>query len=152
LAEAAAQRDYNPGMIPAAGGELPGPVERTCLEIAALERAAVFRRRRVSRAREHVQETDALLDLVEECRLRGSRLVPSNLWSAVVQRVGRVDLQARETLGINRDPGRVEDAIYTAQEVLLRRAMETRQPRLAPIIPLFPTDEGARAQGAGQGM
>jgi len=132
----------------AARHDQPGPVERTCLEIAEMQRAAVFRRRRVSRAREKVRETDALLDLVEECRLRGSRLVPSNLWSAVVARVGAVDHDARETLGINRDPNRVEDALYSAQEVLLRHAVQARRPVLAPIIPLFPARH-RRAKGPG---
>jgi hypothetical protein len=119
-------------------GDEPGPMERTCLEIAAVQREARFRRRRVSQVRERVRETDALLDLVEDCRVRGLRLVPSNLWSAVVQRVGPVHREARESLGINRDPARVEDAIYAAQEVLLQRAVESRRPQLAPIIPLFP--------------
>lgn len=126
-------------------------MERTCLEIAAIRRAATFRRRKVSRARERVRETDALLDLVEECRLEGSRLVPSNLWSAVVQRVGAVDREARETLGINRDPGRVEEALYSAQEVLLQRAAEARRPALAPIIPLFPSGRTAPLKDAGRG-
>ncbi len=123
-------------------------MERTCLEIAAIQRAAVFRRRKVTRVRERVRETDALLDLVEECRLAGSRLVPSNLWSAVVQRVGAVDREARETLGINRDPGRVEEALYAAQEVLLHRSVEARRPALAPVIPLFPSLRKARIGGA----
>ncbi len=125
-------------------------MERTCLEIAAIRRAAVFQRHKVSRARERVRETDALLDLVEDCRLRGSPLVPSNLWSAVVQRVGAVDREARDVLGINRDPERVEEAIYSAQEVLLRRAVESRRPQLAPIIP-FPSARVVRERGSGRG-
>lgn len=135
-------------MLNAAPLDDRGPLERTCLEIAALERAAMFQRRRLSRVRERVRETDALLDMVEECRVQGRRLVPSNLWSAVVHRVSSVDPEAREELGINRDPDRVEDAIYSAQEVLLRRSAEARQPRLAPIIPLFPK-RGMRQRGAG---
>lgn len=108
------------------------------MEIAAIQRAAVFRRARASRVRARVRETDALLDLVEQCRMQGFPLVPSDLWGAVVRRVGAVDREAREELGINRDPDRVEDALYSAQEVLLRRAVESRRPALAPIIPLFP--------------
>jgi hypothetical protein len=134
----------------AVSGSDPGPMERTCLEIEAIRRAATFRRRRVSQTRERVRETDALLDLVEECRMQGLRLVPSNLWSAVVHRVGSVDRDARETLGINRDPGRVEDALYSAQEVLLRHAVESRRPSLAPVIPLFPQARRARVRGAGR--
>jgi len=136
-------------MLQAAPLDDRGPLERTCLEIAAVQRAAMFRRQRVSRARERVRETDALLDLVEECRVQGRRLVPSNLWSAVVHRVGAVDRDAREELGINRDPDRVEEALYSAQEVLLQRAFDARQPRLAPIIPLFPP-RGVRTRGVGR--
>lgn len=124
-------------MKAAAQSETPGPLQRTCLEIAALERAAAFRRSRVSRARLRVRETDGLLDLVEECRLRGWDLVPSQLWSAVVHSVGAVDRAARDELGINRDPDRVGDALFAAQETLLWNARESERRALAPIIPLF---------------
>jgi len=112
-----------------------------------MERAAAFRRQRVSRARLRVRETDALLDLVEECRLRGWRLVPSRLWGAVVRSVGAVDAAARDELGINRDPDRVGDALFTVQETLLSRARVGAQPALAPIIPLFPDPPGRTDAG-----
>ncbi|MBV9099709.1 MAG: hypothetical protein JOZ46_09175 [Candidatus Dormibacteraeota bacterium] len=115
----------------------PGPMERTCLEIARLERAAAFRRERVSRARQRVRESDALLDLVEECRLRDWRLIPSHLWSAVVRAVGSVDPGLRDELGINRDPEHVASVLFAAQELLLERLREHRLPVRAEIIPLF---------------
>jgi len=122
-------------------------MERTCLEIARAERVAAFRRTRVSRARRSVRESDSLLDLIEECRLRGWRLVPSSLWSAVVRAVGDVDSDLRDELGINRDPDHVADVVFSAQEVLLARVRTAEQPALAPIIQLFPETERAAAAG-----
>jgi hypothetical protein len=113
-------------------------MERTCLEIARAERAAAFRRSRVTRARQRVRESDVLLDLIEECRMRDWQLVPSSLWSAVVRAVGDVDPELRDELGINRQPGHVADVLFTAQEALLARVRDQRQPALAPIIQLFP--------------
>lgn len=110
---------------------------RTRAEIAFAERVAAFRRSRVSRARRRVHESDALLDLVEECRLRGYALVPASLWGAVVRTVGQVDPELRDELGIDRDPEHVADVLFAAQEKLLERVRASRTPELAPIIPLF---------------
>lgn len=112
-------------------------MERTRAEIAFAERVAAFRRSRVSRARRRVQESDALLDLVEECRMRGLALVPASLWGAVVRTVGQVDPELRDELGIDRDPEHVADVLFAAQEKLLDRVRASRTPELAPIIPLF---------------
>ena len=128
---------YNPLVIAAASSAHPGPMERTRLEIARAERLAAFRRERVSRARQRVNESDELLDLLEECRLRDRRLVPSPLWAAVVRVVSAVDPELRDELGINRDPDHVADVLFAAQETLLERVREQRRPMLAPIIPLF---------------
>ena len=120
----------------------PGPVERTRMEIARAERIAAFRRERISKARLRVRESDELLDLIEECRLRDWRLVPSTLWAAVVRAVGAVDPELREELGINRNPEHVADILFAAQETLLRRIRAERRPMLAPIIPLFRDQPG----------
>jgi hypothetical protein len=112
-------------------------MERTCLEIARIERAAAFRRERISRTRLRVREADTLIDLIEECRVRDFRLIPPTLWSAVVRAVGAVDSDLRDRLGIDRDPDHVADVLFDAQEILLMRSLESRRPRLAPIIPLF---------------
>ena len=114
-----------------------GPLERTRAEIAYAERAAAFRRSRISRARLRVRQSDALLDLVEECRIREFRLVPHSLWGAVVRAVGQVDAELRDELGINRDPEHVADVLFAAQERLLDRMRVSQRPELAPIIPLF---------------
>lgn len=112
-------------------------MERTCLEIARAERVAAFRRERVTRARQRVRESDALLDLIEQCRMKDWRLVPSPLWSAVVRAVGAVDSRLRDELGINRAPDHVADVLFSAQETLLARAREHGQPQRARIIQLF---------------
>jgi hypothetical protein len=122
-------------------------MERTCLEIARIERESAFRRERISRTRLRVREADVLIDLIEECRLRSFRLIPPVLWSAVVRAVGAVDAELRDRLGIDRDPDHVADILFEAQEVLLLRSRESRRPRLAPIIPLF----GARDRTAATG-
>ncbi|MFN2582153.1 MAG: hypothetical protein ABR498_05370 [Candidatus Dormibacteria bacterium] len=124
-------------MISPAPVDGTGPMERTRREIAHAERVAAFRRSRLSRARRRVLESDALLDLIEECRLREWRLIPSQLWAAVVRSVGDVDARLRDELGINRDPEHVADVLFAAQELLLERVRATQEPALAPIIPLF---------------
>ena len=112
-------------------------MERTRREIARVERVAAFRRARVTRARQRVREADALLELIEECRLQDWRLVPSPLWVAVVRAVGAVDPELRDELGINRNPDHVADVLFTAQETLLARVRDERAPVLGRIIPLF---------------
>lgn len=121
-----------------------GPMERTRAEIARAERFAAFRRSRISSARLRVRESDALLDLVEECRLREYPLVPATLWGAVVRAVRAVDPELRDELGIDRTPEHVADILFEAQERLLERLRSSRAPELAPIIPLF----GERVQAA----
>ena len=58
----------------------------------------------------------------------------------MVRAVGAVDPGLRDRLGIDREPDHVADILFEAQEVLLMRALESRRPRLAPIIPLFGGD------------
>jgi hypothetical protein len=116
----------------------PGPLARTRAELIHIERRAAFRRARLTRERMWLNESDTLLDLVEECRLRRISPLPVALWSAVVRLVGTVEPALRDELGINRDADHVCDVLFAAQEVLQERAHRARQPQLAPIIQLFP--------------
>lgn len=116
---------------------IPGPIERTVLELRRIDRDAVWRRPRVSRTRLMLRESDALIDLVERCRERGDRLLPTQLWSAVVRFVGALDARLRDELGINREPGHVADVVFAGQAMLLERACEERGPMTGRIIPLF---------------
>lgn len=114
-----------------------GPIERTVIELRRIDRDAVWRRPRVGRTRLLLRESDALIDLIERCRERGDRLLPTQLWSAVVRFVGGLDGALRDQLGINREPGHVSDVLFASQGLLLERAREERAPVTARIIPLF---------------
>lgn len=116
---------------------IPGPIERTVFELRRIDRDAVWRRPRVGRTRLLLRESDALIDLIERCRERGDRLLPTQLWSAVVRFVGPLDGALRDQLGINRGPGHVSDVLFASQGLLLERAREERAPVTARIIPLF---------------
>jgi hypothetical protein len=116
----------------------PGPLARTRQELVDIERRARFQRARQDRARLRLRESDALLDLVEECRLHDIRPLPPRLWGAVAQLVGSVEPELRDELGIRRDADAVSDALFAAQERLQLAAHLTRRPRLAEIIQLFP--------------
>ena len=117
--------------------QLPGPLERTVLELRRIDRHAVWRRPRVSRTRLLLRESDALIDLIERCRERGDRLLPTQLWSAVVRFVGGLDSKLRDELGINRAPAHVSDVLFATQDLLLERSREERSPVTGRIIPLF---------------
>jgi hypothetical protein len=115
-----------------------GPLERTAIELEHLRRAAAFRRGRELLSQRRLRESDLLLDLVEECRLRGYPLIPGQVWAAVVRLVGSVHVDLRDQLGGDRHPEHVADVLFLAQEDLMARRVHDRQPRLAEIIPLFP--------------
>ena len=117
--------------------QFAGPIERTMFELRRIDRDAVWRRPRVGRTRLLLRESDALIDLLERCRERGDRLLPTQLWSAVVRFVGALDGELRDQLGINREPGHVSDVLFATQGLLLERAREERAPVTARIIPLF---------------
>jgi hypothetical protein len=116
----------------------PGPLAATRAELFEIECRARFRRERLARARLRLRESDALLDLVEECRLRDIRPLPPILWGAVVRLVGAVEPDLRDELGIDRRADHVSDVLFAAQELLQAEARQERRPQLAPIIPLFP--------------
>jgi len=116
----------------------PGPLAATRAELVDIERRARFRRERLARARLRLRESDALLDLVEECRVREIRPLPPVLWGAVARLVGAVEPELRDDLGIDRSADHVSDVLFSAQEILQAEARQELRPQLAPIIPLFP--------------
>ncbi|MGO8685708.1 MAG: hypothetical protein ACLQT7_00790 [Candidatus Dormibacteria bacterium] len=116
----------------------PGPLAATRAELVDIERRARFRRERLARARLRLRESDVLLDLVEECRVRDIRPLPPALWGAVARLVGAVEPDLRDDLGIDRGADHVSDVLFSAQEVLQAEARQELRPQLAPIIPLFP--------------
>ena len=116
----------------------PGPLATTRAELVDIERRARFRRERLAVARLRLRESDALLDLVEECRVRGIRPLPPVLWGAVARLIGAVEPALRDELGIDRSADHVSDLLFAAQELLQAEARQRLEPQLARIIPLFP--------------
>ena len=115
----------------------PGRLEQTREILISIERRAAFRRTRKSRIEMQLREADALLSLVEECRLQDFELAPVSIWSAVVRLVGEVSPELRDEIGIDRHPDALGEAIFGIQESLQVRMVQSRQPQLAEIIPLF---------------
>lgn len=125
---------------------------RTRAELVHIERRAAFRRERLARARLRLRESDALIELIEECRLRDIRPLPSSLWSAVVRFVGVVEPGLRDELGINRDADHVAEILFAAQETLQELAREERRPQLAQVIQLFPGEDDGEATAYQEGQ
>lgn len=119
-----------------------GPLARTARELEHLTRAAAFRRERRFRFRSLLHRSDALLELVEECRVRGYRLVPTPVWAEIVKVVGAVNSSLRDELGIDRHPDHVTEVLFEAQDQLMVWSRDERRPMQAEIIPLFATSAG----------
>lgn len=130
-------RYYNAAMLQSAASRLAGPLARTAVELENLRRLAAFRRDREMRWHHRLRESDLILDLVEECRIRGYPMLPGQLWASVVRFVGEVDPGLREDLGSSRHPDHASEAIFAAQAEICRHRLEERRPRTARIIPLF---------------
>ena len=82
-----------------------------------------------------LRESDELPYWVEECTVKGVRIVPGWLVSRlmVVLRHAHPDLPSR--LGRERRPAHVMEIIYDAQAALMDRSCKSRGP--AQVIPLF---------------
>jgi hypothetical protein len=93
------------------------------------------RRSRAMTPRRLLNESDELLYWVEECMVKGVRIVPGWLVSRlmVVLRHAHPELPTR--LGRERRPGQVMEIIYDAQAALMDQACKSRGP--AEVIPLF---------------
>jgi len=92
-------------------------------------------RNRAMTPRRLLHESDELLYWVEECMVKGVRVVPGWLVSRlmVVLRNAHPELPAR--LGRERRPDQVMEIIYDAQAALMDQACKSRGP--AEVIPLF---------------
>ena len=110
-------------------------IERTVLEIAQ-QRFWAWKRKQTPTPRTRLQETDELLSLVEECRVRSINPIPADIWRRIVHLVGQVDRKFSQRLGIDRSPDRTSDILFEAQESLMRLQKELREQQ-GKIIPLF---------------
>jgi hypothetical protein len=113
-----------------------GRLESCVLEIQELQQVARFKRQRVDHMREVIRESDALLELVEDCRIYGWKLIPKQLWHEIAHFVGSVDVRFLDRLGINRALDHVNDILFEVQQQLFAQRLG-ELPRMAEIIPLF---------------
>ena len=111
-------------------------IERTVLEIAQ-HRFWAWQRRTARTPRNQLRETDALLNVVEECRLRDIKLIPTHIWRRIVHLLGQLDGPYTEKLGIDRSVERTADILFEAQEDLMVAARERRQGRPGNVVSLF---------------
>lgn len=111
-------------------------IERTVLEIAR-HRFWAWQRQTAVTPRRQLRETDLLLGLVEECRLRRLSIIPTQLWRHIVQLLGQVDRRCTEKLGINRSPDHASEVLFEAQGLLMDQSVERQRPDSANIIPLI---------------
>jgi hypothetical protein len=111
-------------------------IEQTVIEIAR-QRFWAWQRRHAPTPRNQLRETDALLGLVEECRLRRLPLIPTPLWRRVVQLLGQIDAAAGNRLGIDRSVERASEVLFRAQEQLMAKAAAARRPHPGRVVPLF---------------
>jgi hypothetical protein len=136
-------------MLQHAASRFAGPLARTAAELENLRRLAAFRRERELRWHRRLRESDLILDLIEECRVRGYPLLPGQVWASVVRFVGEVDPALRDDLGSSRRPDQASDALFAAQAEICRRRVDERRPRTARIIPLFAAAAPAPRSAAG---
>ncbi len=92
-------------------------------------------RKRAMTPRHLLRESDELLYWVEECMVKGVRIVPGWLVARlmVVLRHAHPELPSR--LGRERRPDHVMEIIYDAQAALMDQSCQSRGP--AKVIPLF---------------
>ena len=111
-------------------------IERTVLEIQQ-HRFWAAERRRVTTPRSQLRETDILMMVVEECRLRRLPLIPTAVWRRIVHLLGQLGGDYTARLGIDRSVNRTSDLLFEAQASLMRAEVERRRPRRDNIVPLF---------------
>jgi hypothetical protein len=113
-----------------------GMIERTVLEIAQ-HRFWAWQRRTAATPRNQLRETDQLLDMIEECRVRRIEFIPADIWRRIVHLLGQLDGRYTETLGIDRSVDRTSEVLFEAQEALMLAARANRRPKPSNVIPLF---------------
>jgi hypothetical protein len=111
-------------------------IERTVLEIAR-HRFWAWQRRNAPTPRSQLRETDQLLTLVEECRVRQLPLIPSPVWRRIVHLLGQLDRTYTERLGIDRSIDRSADLLFEAQGALMKQERRRHWANPGNVVPLF---------------
>lgn len=111
-------------------------IERTVLEIER-HRFWSWQRRNAVTPRAQLQETDWLMNAVEECRIRQLHLIPTAIWRRIVHLLGQIGGDYTARLGIDRSVERSTELLFEAQAALMHAQQERRRPRRDRIIQLF---------------
>lgn len=111
-------------------------IERTVLEIQQ-HRFWTWQRQRSLTPRNQLRETDLLMTVVEECRIRGLPLIPTAIWRRIVHLLGQAGGEYTARLGIDRSVERTSELLFEAQAALMKAEVDRRRPRRDKIIPLF---------------
>ena len=112
-------------------------IERTVLEIARY-RFWAWQRRHAPTPLTKLRETDQLLGLVEECRVRRIDRIPAPLWRRVVHLLGQIDSRFTQKLGIDRSVELTSDVLFDAQEALMLEEQLRKRPQPDKVVRLFP--------------
>ncbi len=92
-------------------------------------------KRRRKTPRRLLRESDELMYWLEECVVQELRIVPGWLMPRLVSLLQAADPKLSHQLGRQRRPAEVIEVLYEAQEALMERSLQAREP--AKIIPLF---------------
>ena len=114
-------------------------IERTVLEIAR-HRFWAWQRRNAVTPRSQLREADRLLTVLEECRLRRIRLIPTPIWRRIIQLLGQIDARYPPRIGIDRSVEISSEVLFEAQEALMNEEQRRRRPLPGKIVPLFGRD------------
>ena len=111
-------------------------IERTVLEIAR-HRFWAWQRRTAVTPRTQLRETDQLLSVLEECRLRRMRQVPTPVWREIVHLLGQIDPRYTQRIGIDRSVELSSEVLFEAQGALMDEEQKRRRQLAGKIVPLF---------------
>jgi hypothetical protein len=122
-------------------------IERTVLEIAQ-HRFWAWHRRNTATPRSRLRQSDQLLGLLEECRLRRINLIPTHIWREIVHLLGQLDGSYTERLGIDRSVEANSELLFEAQQALMNEERRRRRPQPAKVIPLFRSSSGSSSSSS----
>jgi hypothetical protein len=111
-------------------------IERTVLEIAR-HRFWAWQRRNAISPRTQLRETDQLLTVLEECRVRRIKLIPPAIWRRIIHLLGQIDSRYTQRIGIDRSVDLSSEMLFEAQEALMNEEQKRKRPRPDKVIPLF---------------
>lgn len=111
-------------------------IERTVLEIAR-HRFWAWQRRSMPTVRTQLRATDQLLDVLEECRVRQIRLIPTPVWRQIMRLLGQIDARYTQRIGIDRSVELNSEVLFDAQAALMLEAQKRRRSLTGSVIPLF---------------